>query len=145
MSVVRHQRRGIARDREREMERIGRPQRDGIDRKKKPLRLAMHGRKELDTPIESLGHVAEDRAMQPRHHRSIQTSFATPAGERRNDLGDREIGDQQIAATLDRPIQLCASGLRHVELDQGAGIAVQRAGELGWPPGSRTGRRDLQR
>ena len=55
--------------------------------------------------------------------------LAQTAGERRDDLGHRQIGHEDIVPALHDLIELVAAWLRQVELEQGAGVAIEGAGQ----------------
>src|ERR1700737_4296564 len=50
--------------------------------------------------------------------------------QRRDNLGDREIGHEKVVPPLHSAIELIATQLAQIELEESAGVTVDRSGQL---------------
>jgi hypothetical protein len=112
------------------MQRVGGAQRNTLQRQQEVLRSAVHIAGQLDSMVPALVEAPEDRALKPPRGLSSERSLVQPPRDGRDDLRDSQIGHEDIVPALDDLVELVATGFGQVELQQGAGVAVERAGQL---------------
>jgi hypothetical protein len=133
------------------MKGVGGTQRSAFQRQQKVLRSAVHVTGQLDTMIDALVETLENRVLKPPRRLSGERPLGQASGNRRDDLGDGQIRHEHIIPALDDLVEFVASCFGQVELEQGAGITVEGAGEpravggpsLGEPCGRAPPRGDL--
>ena len=128
--VERCQRRGPRRRGERQVESVGGAQRSRPRRQKEVLRSAVHVAGQLDAVVDALIEAPEDRVLKssrgfPRERPLVQTTR-----DCRDDLGYGQIGHEDIIPALHDFVELVTARFGQVELQQGAGVAVEGAGQL---------------
>ena len=133
------------------MKGVGGTQRTALQRQQEVLRSAVHIAGQLDAMIDALVQTLEDRVLKPPRRLSGERPLVQASCNRRDDLGDGQIGYEHIIPALYDLVEFVASWFGQVELQQGAGIAVEGAGEpravggpsLGEPCGRAPPRGDL--
>jgi hypothetical protein len=133
------------------MKGVGGTQRGALERQQEVLRSAVHIAGQLDAMIDILVETLENSVLKPPRCLSGERPLVQPSRNRRDDLGDGQIGHEHIVPALDDLVEFVASWFGQVELQQGAGIAIERTGEpravggpsLGEPCGCAPPRGDL--
>src|SRR4029453_15713937 len=111
-----------------EMQRIGGPQRNvPADRHEQSLRLTMTVPRDLGATELAGADVAQPSLVYPCRMGGGEVGFPQGPGNRRRQLRDGEIGNDDVAATEERILELVAPGLWEVELRQRAGIEIDGA------------------
>ncbi len=114
------------------------------------LRPAVDIARQLDAVVHAFVEAAEDGVLKAARGRSREGSLAETPRERRDHLGHGQIRDENIVPPLHDLVELVAAWLRQVELEQGARVAIEGAGQpspvcgpaLAKPPGSALPRGD---
>ena len=133
------------------MKGVGDPQRSALERQQDVLRSAVHIAGQLDAMIDALVETLKNRMLKPPRRLSGERPLVQASRNRRDDFGDSQIGHEHIIPALYDLVEFVASWFGQVELQQGAGVAVEGAGEpravggpsLGEPCGRASPRGDL--
>ena len=112
------------------MESVGGAQGSRLRRQKEVLRSAVHVAGQLDAVVPALVEAPEDRVLKsscglPRERPPVQTT-----SDRGDDLGYGQVGHEDIIPALYDFVELFAAWFGQVELQQGARVAVEGAGQL---------------
>jgi hypothetical protein len=133
------------------MKGVGGTQRTALQRQLEVLRSAVHVAGQLDAMIDAFVETLENRVLKPPCRLSGERPLVQASCNRRDDLGDGQIGHEHIIPALYDLVEFVAPWFGQIELQQGAGIAVEGAGEpravggssLGEPCGRAPPRGDL--
>jgi hypothetical protein len=133
------------------MKGVGGTQRTALQRQQEVLRSAVYIAGQLDAMIDALVETLENRVLKPPRRLSGERPLVQASCNRRDDLGDGQIGHEHIIPAFYDLVEFVASWFGQIELQQGAGIAVEGAGEpravggpsLGEPCGRAPPRDDL--
>ena len=113
----------------RAVQRVRCTKRDTAHAQQEAFGLAVHGAGELEVPVQSLVQGGDDGAVDPGGFRAGEPAFSCATGHGGDDLRHGQVGGKQVVAALDRAVELIATGLGQVELEQGARITVNGAGQ----------------
>src|SRR5436190_10914038 len=127
--VERRQGRRARRHRECQVKSIGGAQRSRRQAQKEVLRPTMNISSQLDAVVHALVEAPEDRVLKASRRLPRERPPTQTVGERGDDLGHGQIGHEDIVPALHDLIELVAAWLRQVELQQGAGVAIEGAGQ----------------
>jgi len=98
-------------------------------RQKEMLRPAVYLASQFDAVIHALIEAPENRVLESPGTLPCERPLVKAAGDRGEDLRDGEIGYEDIVPALNHFVELVASWFRQVELEHGAGVAVERPGQ----------------
>jgi hypothetical protein len=93
------------------------------------LRPAVDIARQLGAVVHAFVEAAEDGVLEAARGLSREGSLAETPRDRRNDLGHGQIRHEDIVPALHDLIELVAARLRQVELEQGARVAIEGAGQ----------------
>jgi len=93
------------------------------------LRPTVNIPRQLDAVEHTLVEAPEDGVLKAARSLPRERPLTQTNGERGDNLGHGQIGHEDIVPALDDLIELVAASLRQVELQQGAGVAIEGAGE----------------
>ena len=113
------------------MKSVGGAERSSREVQEEMLRAAMHVASQLDTLEHSSAEAVDDGVLHAARHLPRQCSLTHTTRQRGDDLGHHQIGHEEVVPSSDNPIELLAAGLGQVEFDEGAGVAVEGAGQRG--------------
>ena len=109
------------------MQRVGGAQRCRLQREQVMLGAVVHVACQFDAVVDTLVEASEYRVLESPRGFPRERSPVQATRDRRDDLGHREIGHEDVVTTLDDLVELCATGFRKIKLQDGAGVAVQGA------------------
>ena len=112
-----------------QVQRIGCPERPSGRAQEKVLRPAMHVTGQLDAPVRTLVEAPHDGLLHAMRRVRCERALMETPRQRGHDLGQRQIGHEEVDPPLHRPVERIAVGLGQVELEQGAGVAVEGPGQ----------------
>jgi hypothetical protein len=81
---------------------------------------------QLDTVVHALVEASEDRLLESLRVLPRERPLVQAAGDRRDDLGYRQIGYENVITALHDFVELVTARLGQEELQEGAGVAVER-------------------
>ena len=110
------------------MKSVGGAQRSLRQAQEELFRPAVDLASQLDAVVHALVETPEDGMLKASRSLPREGSLTQTAGERRDELGHRQIGHEDIVPALHDLIELIATWLRQVELEQGADVAIEGAG-----------------
>lgn len=99
------------------MKRVGRAQRRRVRREEEVFRPAVHLASHLDSVVHTLVEARENRVLKPSCGLSRERLLVQAPRCRRNDLGDRQIGHEDVIASLEHLVELVAASFGQVELE----------------------------
>ena len=111
------------------MKSIGGAQRSLRKAQKEVLRPTVNIPSQLDAVVHALVEAPEDGVLKASRRLPREQPPTQTLGERGDNLSHGQIGHEDIVPALDDLIELVAASLRQVELQQGAGVAIEGAGE----------------
>jgi hypothetical protein len=127
--VERRQRCRPRRGRECQVKSVGGAQRSLRQAQEELFRPAMDVTSQLDAVVHAVVEAADDGMLKASRGLLREGPLTQTAGERRDDLGHRQIGHEDIVPAFHDLVEVVAAWLRQVELEQGAGIAIEWAGQ----------------
>ena len=98
------------------MKSVGGAQRSLRQTQEELLRPTVRVSTQLDTMVHPLVEAPEDGMLKAPRGIPRERPLAQTAGERRNDLGHRQVGHEHVVPALHDLIELFAARLRQVEL-----------------------------
>jgi hypothetical protein len=112
------------------MQRIGGAQWCRLQREKVVLGSAVHVACQFDAVVHTLIETPDYYGVLESSRRfSRERSLVQATSDRRDDLGHNEIGHEDVVPPLHDLVELGATGLRKIELQDSTGVAVQGAGQ----------------
>src|SRR6267142_2535057 len=88
-------------------------------------RAAMDVAGQLDPVVDALVEAVHDGVLETARGLPRDRALAHAPAERGHDLGHREIRHQEVAPALDAHVELLATGFGQIQLQEGAGVAVE--------------------
>jgi len=82
----------------------------------------------LDAPVRTAVETSSDRVLHAARGLSRDRALTQATRQRGDDLGHRQIGHEQVVPSLHHAVECVTAGLGQIELEQSAGVAVERAG-----------------
>lgn len=108
------------------MEGVGSAKRRLCSCQQEVLRATVDFARQLDAVVHPFVETPEDRVLQSSRGLPRERALVQTPGNGGDDLGDGKIRRQDIVPALDDLVELGTAWLRKVELEQRAGVAVER-------------------
>jgi len=110
------------------MKGVGGAERSLFSREQEVLRATVDFARQLDTVVRPFVQTREDRVLESSRGLARERALVQAPGNGGDDLGDGKIRRQDIVPALDDLVEFRTASLRKIELEQRAGVAVERPG-----------------